>query len=170
MKKVRKFSMAYIYMKLVRQSGAPDYIARGVAIGFMVGMVVPISLQTFVAIPLAFALKAAKIPAFACTWVTNPISVIFIYPIQCWIGSYLIGSPLTLQKSEQMLENVVHNFTWDAFSSLGWQIVVSFFAGGILFGAILAVPGYFISLYWVKKYREIKERKLKRRREKLKTV
>jgi len=168
--KLKKFSPTYIYVKLVKQAGSPDYIARGVAIGFMVGMVIPFGLQVPIAILLAFILKAAKIPAFACTWVTNHVTIFFIYPAQCWIGSYLIGNPLQLEKVEKQLENVLNERTWASLSALGGQVVASFFAGGFLFGVILAVPGYFFSLYWVKKYRILKEKKLERRKEKLKAA
>lgn len=168
--RLKKFSLGYIYVKLVKQAGSPDYIARGVAIGLMVGMVIPFGLQIPIAIALAFLLKAAKIPAFACTWVTNHITVFFIYPVQCWIGSYLIGNPLQLEKVEKQLEAVINERTWASLSALGGQLIASFFAGGFLFGIILAVPGYFFSLYWVKQYRKLKEKKLKRRQEKLKAA
>lgn len=166
----KNFSPKYIYVKLVKQTGSPDYIARGVAIGFMIGMVIPFGLQIPTALLLAFLFKAAKIPAFACTWVTNHITIFFIYPAQCLVGSYLIGNPLHLAKLEQQLENVINERTWASLSALGGQVIASFFAGGFLFGTILAVPGYFFSLYWVKKYRERKEIKLKRRQEKLKAT
>ena len=110
--RLKKFSFGYIYVKLVKQTGEPDYIARGVAIGFMIGMVIPFGLQIPIAIALAFLLKAAKIPAFACTWVTNHITVFFIYPAQCWVGSYLIGNPIQLGKVEKQLETVLHERTW----------------------------------------------------------
>ncbi len=166
--KLNKFSPGYIYVKLVKQAGSPDYIARGVAIGFMVGLVIPFGLQIPVAIALAFLLKAAKIPAFACTWVTNHVTIFFIYPVQCWIGSYLIGNPLQLDKVEKQLQTLLNERTWSSLTALGGQIVASFFVGGFLFGIILAVPGYFFSLYWVKQYRKLKEKKLKKRLEKLK--
>jgi len=187
--RLNKFSLGYIYVKLVKQAGTPDYIARGVAIGLMVGMVIPFGLQIPVAIALAFLLKAAKIPAFACTWVTNHITIFFIYPVQCWIGSYLIGNPLSFEVIEEKLKVITHGPSWTSelfdgkiimafetlfkqfitsFEALGGQIVASFFVGGFLFGTILAVPGYFLSLYWVKQYRKLKEKKLKKRREKLK--
>ena len=168
--RLNKFSPGYIYVKLVKQAGAPDYIARGVAIGFMVGMIIPFGLQMPTALLLAFILKAAKIPSLACTWVTNHFTIFIIYPVQCWIGSYLIGNPLQLAKVEKQLEVVVNERTWASLNALGGQVVASFFAGGFLFGIILAVPGYFFSLYWVKKYRELKEKKLKRRQEKLKAA
>ena len=165
--KLRKYSLGYLYIKLARQAGEPDYIARGVAIGLFVGLLIPFGVQIPVAIGLAFIFKAAKIPAFACTWVTNHFTVFIIYPVQCWIGSYLIGSPLSFENVEKQLKVVIDERTWASLKALGGQLVASFFAGGFLFGIVLAIPGYFIALYLVKKYRKLKEVKLKRRREKL---
>ncbi|MDD5729392.1 MAG: DUF2062 domain-containing protein [Victivallales bacterium] len=170
MLKLNKYSFAYLYVRLVRQAGEPDYIARGVAIGLLTGLIIPFGFQIPVAIALAFVFKAAKIPAFACTWVTNHFTIFIIYPVQCWVGSYLIGNPLHFIKVEKQLEAVIAEPAWTTFKSLGAQFVASFFAGGILFGILLAVPGYFVTLLLVKKYRKLKELKLKRRRRKLQTV
>lgn len=167
MLKLNKYSLGYLYIKLARQTGDPDYIARGVAIGLFVGLLIPFGVQIPVAIALAFIFKGAKIPAFACTWVTNHFTVFIIYPVQCWIGSYLIGKPLSFENVEKQLKVVIDERTWAALKTLGGQLTASFFAGGFLFGVLLAVPGYFVALYLVKKYRKLKEAKLKRRREKL---
>lgn len=170
MLKLNKFSPGYIYVKLVKQRGTPEYIARGVAIGLMVGLVVPFGFQIPAAIVLAFAFNGAQIPAFACTWVTNHFTIFLIYPVQCWIGSYLIGNPLHFAKVEQQLQNVVNEKTWESLKALGGQLVASFFAGGFLFGILLAIPGYIVSLYLVKKYRAFRETKLKHRNKRLKAV
>lgn len=168
--KLKKYSLGYIYVKLVKQTGTPEYIARGTAIGFMVGLVIPFGLQIAVAIPLAFIFKGSKILAFACTWVTNQATIFVIYPVQCWIGSYLIGNPLEFEKTGKILKTVVQEQTWASLWALGGQVVAAFFAGGFLFGLLLAVPGYFISLYLVRKHRANKELKHHTRREKLKSA
>ena len=168
MKKVNKFSLTYIYLQLVKQSGDARYIARGDAIGLFIGMVIPFGVQMPIAVLLAFLFKAAKIPAVAFTWVTNHFTIFLIYPVQCWIGSYLIGNPLKFAKIEQMLNVFFQEKSWSAFMTLGGQVVFAFFAGGLFGGILLAVPGYFISLYLVKQYRLLKELKLKRRQRKLK--
>lgn len=167
MLKLNKYSLGYLYVKLARQSGEPEYIARGVAIGLFIGLFIPFGIQIPIAIVLAFAFKAAKIPAFACTWVTNHFTVFVIYPLQCWIGSYIIGTPLHFKQVEIQLKAVLNELTWTAFKALGTQFVASFFAGGLLFGVLAAIPGYFISLFLVKKFRKLKELKLKHRRRKL---
>jgi hypothetical protein len=168
--KLNKFSLGYIYVKLVKQKGTPDYIARGVAIGFFIGLFIPFGFQVAVAIALAFIFNAAKIPAFACTWVTNHFTVFIIYPFQCWVGSYLIGNPLKFEKVEQQLSNLVNERSWESLKALGGQLVASFFAGGFLFGVLLAVPGYFVSLYLVKKYRAFRELKLEQRNKRLNSI
>jgi hypothetical protein len=67
-----------------------------------------------------------------------------------------------------MLNVFFQEKSWSSLMGLGEQVVFAFFAGGLLGGILLAVPGYFISLYLVKKYRLLKELKLKHRQRKLK--
>ncbi|QSH41792.1 DUF2062 domain-containing protein [Lentisphaerota bacterium ZTH] len=163
MKKISKHSLAYYYFKLVKQSGNPEYIARGVSLGFFVGLLIPFGAQIIVVLPLAILFKAAKIPAVACTFVTNHVTIFFIYPFQCWVGSYLIARPLTMKAVEHMFKEVLEQKTLSSLFALGKEVVISFFAGGFLFGLLLAVPGYVISLYLVKAYRRRKEEKKKRK-------
>ncbi|MCP3964891.1 MAG: DUF2062 domain-containing protein [Lentisphaerae bacterium] len=163
MKKISKHSLAYYYFKLVKQAGDPEYIARGVALGFFVGLFVPFGAQIIVVLPLAIIMKAAKIPAVACTFITNHVTIFLIYPLQCWIGSYVIGHPLTLKAVEHLFKEVLEEKTFSSLFALGKEVVISFFAGGLLFGLVLAIPGYFISLSLVKAFRKRKEEKKRRK-------
>ena len=88
---LRKF-FTYVYLRMVRSRGTPEYIAGGVALGLAVGLIIPIGFQIAIAVPLAFLLRVAKVPAVIFTFVTNHFTVIFIYPFQCWIGALLTGS------------------------------------------------------------------------------
>lgn len=58
----------YYYLKVMRNSGSPEYIARGAALGIFIGFAVPIGFQIAAAVPLAFMLKGAKIPAVVLTF------------------------------------------------------------------------------------------------------
>ena len=164
MKKLNKNSINYYYYKLVKQHGTPDYIARGVAIGLFVGFFVPFLGQMIAAMILALIFKAAKVPALACTWVTNYFTIPIIYPIQCFIGSYLVGRPFSYKDIETMFSDFIKHPSWHTFSALGVDIALSFFAGGMLFGSISAVSGYYISLKLIRKHRE-KEKQRKKAKE-----
>ena len=85
-KKWRKF-----YLKIVREKASPDYIARGWSIGMFFGYLIPIGGQLVCSIPAAFLLKGSKIGAVLGTFITNQVTVFFIYPVQCYAGAKLLG-------------------------------------------------------------------------------
>ena len=135
------------YLKIMRTPGTPDYLARGVALGLFIGLLIPMGLQIAIVLPLAFLLKAAKIPAVAFTFVTNHLTVFFIYPVQCWIGSFLMFHPLRYQELVEQLKGMIEAPDMSTFlaeiARLGVQFGVSFFLGGLLFGVIAGLAGYF---------------------------
>lgn len=156
-----------LYMKVAKAEGTPESIAKGVAIGLCCGLIIPIGLQTVPALVLAVIFKANKFLSWTFTCVTNPASVFFIYPVQCWVGSYLIFRPLTFSRLQKDLEALATIETFaDAFAvfqTMSWSIIIPFFVGGIFFAVISAVPGYWLSLKLAQKYQERKERKRLRR-------
>ena len=101
----------WLYSKIVKGSGTPQYIARGWALGAFIGSVVPIFCQLIISIPLAFLLRASKIGATLGTFHTNPVTVVFIYPLQCWIGNRLIGGSLTWNDLVTATRGLVMNHT-----------------------------------------------------------
>lgn len=152
-----------LYFKIVKAEGSPESIAKGVAIGLVCGLIIPIGLQTLPALFLAFLFKANKILSWTFTCVTNPASVFFIYPVQCWLGSYLILRPLSFEKLNNELSgfssvNTVEQ-AFEVFGTMSTSIVIPFFAGGFLFAVVAAIPGYWISLRLAQRYQTRKLRK-----------
>jgi uncharacterized protein len=156
----------YYYFKFIRQSGEPEYIARGVALGLFVGMIVPFGFQIITAVPLAIWLKAAKIPSIAFTFVTNHLTIWVIYPVQCYVGSWLIARPLGYGQIRDSLKDVIEKQSFQDLFSLGWILIIAFFAGGLLFALALSIPGYFISLKMIILHRLHKEKKQHKSRKK----
>lgn len=152
-----------LYLKLVKQSGSPESISRGVAIGFFIGFLVPVGGQMVLATILAFIFKARKIPALACTWITNPWSVPFIYPIQCFLGAKILGINLTLASITKLFENFFKERSLTAFQALGSEIIVPFFIGGTCLGVLFAFSAYFASYGMIIRHREKVEEKLLKR-------
>lgn len=163
MKKLKKHTIQYYYVKLVKQHGTPESIARGVAVGLFVAFIVPIGPQMIIAWALAYLLKAKKIPAVAMTWVTNYLTVPFIYPIQCYIGSMIFGPKLSIRYVEQMFRDFFKNPSMESFWDLGEDIMVPFFVGGAIFAVISTVIGYFFSYGLILRHREKKDLKLRMR-------
>lgn len=153
-----KMLLRYYMLKIVRNDGTPEYIARGVALGLAVGFIIPMFFQLIVVIPLSFLFRAAKVPAVAFTFVTNQFTVFLIYPLQCWIGSYIVLRPLTYRELETMLKDVIASPSWTTFSAIGIDLGLSFVAGGIFFALLFAPTSYFLAVRLVKRYRAMKER------------
>ena len=147
----------WLYSKIVKGSGTPQYIARGWAIGAFIGSVVPIFCQLVISIPLSFLLRGSKIGATLGTFHTNPVTVVFIYPVQCWVGNRLIGGSLSWSDLVNATHGLVMNHTYHEFLQLGAEVIVSFFVGGLLMAAILTPTVYFAVLMMVKRYRRFRE-------------
>jgi len=143
-----------ISLRLIKHSGTPDYVGRGVIIGLFVAFAVPYSMQMLVAFPLAVFCHGNRFAALLSTWITNPLTIPLIYPVQCLVGSYLIGRPLSLIVIRQLMSDMIASPSLKVLMNFGEDLLFSFFAGGILFGALAAALGYPLTIIVVRKYRE----------------
>lgn len=158
---VRTFK--YLYLRMVRGSGSPEYIARGWALGMFVGCVVPVFCQLIVAIPLSFPLRGSKIGAALGTFITTPPTAIFIYPVLIWVGNKVIGGNLSADAASGLLKVFTDDTLsfwakWNAFLDMGGELLGAFFAGGLLWAAIMTPLTYFGVKYLVIRYRKIREK------------
>ena len=155
--------MKLLYYKIIREKATPEYVARGWAIGMFYGCFIPFGLQLVCSIPTAFILKGSKIGASVGTLLTNPVSIFFIYPVQCWVGSRLIGRNLSYTRvKESMYEVINHQGPWyESYQVLareGLDIILSFFAGGALLTLIMTPVTYYFVLTLIKRYRAAKQK------------
>ena len=148
---------SYIYYKAVRTGGTPDYAARGWALGMFIGCVIPFSFQLIISIPLSFLLKCSKVGAVLGTLITNPVSILFIYPMQCYVGSKITGGSLTLEAARNAMKVVLQEQSWEALLKLGSDLLIAFFAGGLLLGVILTPITYIVVYQAVVRYRKFRE-------------
>ena len=159
---MRKNKLYTLYLKIVRAEGSPECIARGVAVGLTIGLVLPIGTQTLPALALAFLLKANKVLSWTFTCVSNPASVFILYPFQCWVGSYLVFKPLSLDsfssRFSALAEASTLSETFRELGALGADVMIPFFAGGVFFAVICAPLGYVVSRRLVLAYHRRKER------------
>ena len=150
--------LTFYYMKAVRDKGTPEYIARGWAIGMFVGFAIPFGLQLAVSIPLSFLLKGSKLGSILGTFTTNHFTIFIIYPLQCWIGNKLICGSLSLDRIQCMMRDVLNECNYEALFTAGLEVVVSFFAGGLLFAVISTPICYCVIKQIVIKYRLLREK------------
>ena len=152
----------WLYAKIVREKASPEYIARGWAIGMFYGCLIPFGLQLICSVPTAFLLKGSKIGAVVGTLITNHFTIFFIYPLQCWVGSILIGRSLSYEKIQEMLHDVLEEQSWDALLEAGEDLVASFFVGGLLLTVLMTPLTYFFVLKLVNGHRRRKALKAAR--------
>ena len=141
-----------IFLRMMRHPGTPESVGRGVAAGFFTAMLLPGG-HMVAAFLLAMLMRGARGTAVLATWITNPFTIPFIWPAQCYLGSFLIGQPLSHELIEHLLWNAVHTPSKETFMALGGELLASFFAGGAVIGAIIAVIGYFVTIVLVRRHR-----------------
>jgi len=145
------------YIKIIRSNGTPHGIALALALGLFVGCFLPIGTQTLPVILLAIILRVDKLLAFIASWICNPYTVPFMYPLFCYTGSKVLGVGLTLSQIEKDVLKLSHSFSWSALKNLGFELGASFFIGGFIYGVLIALIGYFITFYTITKYRKRKK-------------
>jgi uncharacterized protein len=150
------------YYKFIRTSGSPHKVAFAVAIGFFIGCIIPMGIwgQTVIAIVLAVKFKTNPGIAYAATWISNPYSVVFAYPVFCFVGSRVIGSDLSFHYVKESFMQVIHNFSWEGLLTLGSHLALSFFVGAFIFGIVISILGYFITYLLFTTYRNRKNARI----------
>ncbi len=166
---VRRNFFRKLYFKIISQEGTPESVGRGMAIGLFIGFILPVGLQTIPALALAFLFKANKALTWLFTCISNPASVFILYPIQCYTGSLLVLNPMSLSSLKEKFGVIAtadgFRAIADAFLALGADIMIAFFAGGLFYGTIFSIAGYWTGFRLVRLYRE---KKAKRRAARLK--
>ena len=151
-----KARLSSLYDKLVRERKSAEFIARGWSIGVFVGSVIPFGVQIYVALPLSFLLKGSKIGALTGTLISNPLTIFFLYPAQCWAGSRILGKNVSWEAITEAMKDVMTHQDWSSLSHLSGHLVTSFFAGGLMLAAVSTPLAYFGILYLVRHYRRVR--------------
>ena len=151
-----KAKLSALYDKIVKERKSAEFIARGWALGVFVGSVIPFGIQIYIAVPLSFLLKGSKIGALTGTLISNPLTILFLYPAQCWMGSRLLGKDISWEALSDAMRGVVTQQDWSSLSQLSGHLVTSFFAGGLMLAAVCTPLTYFFVLHLVRNYRRVR--------------
>lgn len=141
------------YSRIVHEKATPEYIARGWAIGMFFGCLSPFGAQLILSIPTAFLLKGSKIGATLGTFLTNHVTIFFIYPAQCYAGNRLLGGDLSFAAAREALRGVLKEQSYDALMKIGGELIAAFFVGGALLTAIMTPLTYWLVKRLVIKFR-----------------
>jgi len=152
MRKRQRRSLEF-YLKLMRHPGTPESVGRGVAAGFCSAFILPVG-HMVAAFFLAMLVRGARGAAVLSTWIINPLTIPFIWPVQCYLGSFIIGKPLSFELIKRLVSDAIHQRSVAAAGELSGRLLASFFAGGVLLGTVAAAAGYFFTTKLVKRHRE----------------
>ena len=134
--------------KMVKDPMPPERVAGGWALGMFIGCAIPFGFQLVISVPLAVLLRVSKIGATVGTFITNPVTIFVIYPVQTWAANaILFNGSLSLGRLMEM------EWTLESVRRLGADAMVSFFAGGVAFALVLSPITYFSVLRLVTAYR-----------------
>jgi len=144
--------------RMVKDPLPPGRVAAGWALGMFIGCTVPFGLQLMVSVPLSFLFRVSKIGATVGTLITNPVSILFLYPAQTWVGARLLGMPLSWSsvmdacvKLRQI--SLLSREGWSLLAEISGQVLAGFFAGGFLLALVCTPLTYFFVWRVVRKFR-----------------
>lgn len=150
-------------LKVVNEESSPDFIARGWSIGMFYGCSIPFGLQLLCSIPTALILKGSRTGAVLGTFITNHITILFIYPIQCYVGAKMLGMELTYSSIKESLKSIMASPSFGSFKELclnGKDIAFAFLLGGFTLALIMTPCTYFFVRYIVIKFRMRKAKRI----------
>jgi len=143
-----------IVVRFVRLRGLPVEIAKGMALGIFIGMTPTFGFQMVIAIFFAYLLRENRLAAILGVWITNPVTAPFIYAAEYEVGRLILG-----------LEHVglPTEFTWQAYTHLGWGILLPMWVGGILAGIVCGFLAYVMTLWLIPIVKTLRIRRWPRR-------
>ena len=99
-------------------------------------------------------LRVSKLGATLGTFITNPVTIFFIYPAQTFlVNRLLFRGSLTYAKLAET------EWSWMAVRRLGAEVMASFFLGGFLFAIVLTPITYFVVKRFVVRTRARRQRR-----------
>ncbi len=142
----------YFIEPFVGSTNPPWFDARGIAVGLAVGFGVPVGAQLAAMGLLRAVFRYNTVIAFAFSWVNNPFTMIPMYYGYYYLGSLMLGKPVTLtgETFKKMMAPIVHadHFleSLQQFMYLGFDILIRWGLTSLVLAVTSATLGYVIGL------------------------
>lgn len=137
---------------LVKSRNPPRYDAASVAIGLIIGFVIPVGGQLLILAFLRLIFSFNYLVAAGFTLVSNPFNMIPLYYGYYCLGSYALGRSINLhfERFEKLMTPVMDkSYFWEAlvaFAELGSDILLRWAVAAVLLATVFGFLGYFITL------------------------
>lgn len=137
---------------LITSRYPPWYDARAVALGLVVGFVIPVGGQTVVLAALRLFIRFSFVVGWAFTLVSNPFNMIPLYYGYYLLGSLILGKRACMGFevfSKHMNPIMERTYFWEAladFSQLGCEILIRWCVAAALLAVVFGVLGYVVTL------------------------
>ena len=147
--------LRFNYLRIIRLKTSAHSIALGAALGIFVGFLPIIPFQSVVVLTLAIIVRANKIAAFSCTFISNVFNLIPFYTMLYIVGSWMVPLRVHFDTQHLRLMEMVEQ---------GWQLVIVMSVGGVVLGTPSAIATYFVMRRVVLSYRKRRAMKLLQKR------
>lgn len=150
---IDKYHIPREYLSVNRNS-----VSKAVLVGLFFAFI-PMPMQMLAVVLMIPFIKFNVPIGVSLVWITNPVTMPFIYYIELIIGDLLTMSPIS-----QDVDYMVELFTMDWFTS-GFltklmEIIVPMYIGALFTSVVLSVCGYYLVrwLWWRSVHHEKKHR------------
>lgn len=142
-----------VYLKMLRIDDPPERIARGAAIGILMGILPTFGAGTFLSLGFAFAFRANKAAAVLASLVVNPLTSPFFWTLSAIVGGFILR-----EDYGAILDKLRNGSVWHGVESA----YMVYMTGNIIVSAAFTAAAYYIVKYSIIKHRERKARRLNR--------
>jgi len=159
----RRMRRFFIY-RLLHVDDTPHRIALGVAVGIFIAWTPTIGFQMILTVLLSACLKANKVVGLPFVWISNPLTVPFIYGPSYALGRFLLGHK---EAKANFIQVLALEGGWLQAVRAWWNETLKVFwplwTGSLLMGLVLGVASYLAVRYAVVTYRrhQVRRRRIR---------
>lgn len=145
-----KRALGYIWLRLKRRPGSPDYIAKGFAIGILISFTPFIGIHFVGAIVLAWLFRADIIASVLASMLINaPITFGVIFPLTYRVGKAILNLRPRLADVQIDSYNELMNQIWPITSMKHFihvfsELFIPMTVGGLVTGFPVAMASYYL--------------------------
>lgn len=156
-------TIRYYTLKFMRLRGNPKSLAKGTALGILIGISPTIPLHTIAIIGIALATRVSAVAGLiAAAVVCNPLTMVPQYYL-CWVtGDFIFPDRLTWERIKEVLHDLTSQSFMDSMHTLGslsFDAILVMLTGGFVIGIPAAIAGYYYSLRFFVKIHEKRRQK-----------